>query len=67
MAELLTGAGRTEEAVAVLERHASRNSHDLAGYLIDIGRVQDALTILQRHAARPPEPSGGTWHDEPPF
>ncbi|MFI0923377.1 tetratricopeptide repeat protein [Streptomyces sp. NPDC021012] len=67
MAELLAGAGRTEEAVAVLERHSSRNSHDLAGYLIDIGRVQDALAILQRHAARPPEPSGGTWHDEPPF
>lgn len=65
IAELLAGAGRIEEAVAVLEQHASRNGHDLAGYLIDIGRVQDALTILQRRTARPPEPSDGPRHDAP--
>ncbi|WP_089225654.1 tetratricopeptide repeat protein [Actinacidiphila glaucinigra] len=51
IAELLAGAGRTEEAVAVLEQHAHENSHDLAGYLIDLGRVEDALAVLQR---RPP-------------
>ncbi|MGW2107642.1 tetratricopeptide repeat protein [Streptomyces sp. NPDC001948] len=67
IAELLAGAGRTEEAVAVLEQHAPRNSHDLAGYLIDIGRVQDALAILQRRTLQPPELSDGPWHDDPPF
>ncbi|MER5201328.1 hypothetical protein ACWD3J_48970 [Streptomyces sp. NPDC002755] len=39
IAELLAGAGRTEEAVAVLAQHSSSNRHDLAGYLIDLGRV----------------------------
>ncbi|WP_093872118.1 lipopolysaccharide assembly protein LapB [Streptomyces sp. TLI_105] len=67
IAELLAGAGRTEEAVAVLEQHASRNSHDLAGYLIDIGRVQDALTILRQRALRRPELWEGPWYDEPPL
>lgn len=67
IAELLAGAGRTEEAVAVLEQHVSANSHDLAGYLIDLGRVEDALVVLQRHAPRPPELPDGPRHDEPPF
>ncbi|MFJ5725192.1 tetratricopeptide repeat protein [Streptomyces sp. NPDC093149] len=67
IAELLAGAGRTEEAVTVLEQHASANSHDLAGYLIDLGRVEDALAVLQRRTSRPPELSHGTWHDDPPF
>ncbi len=67
IAELLAGAGRTEEAVAVLEQHASANSHDLAGYLIDLDRVEDALSILQRRTPRQPELSGGPWHDDPPF
>ncbi|MFD5516996.1 tetratricopeptide repeat protein [Streptomyces sp. NPDC127066] len=67
IAELLAGAGRIEEAVAVLEPHASQNSHDLAGYLIDLGRVQDALAILQRRIPQTPEPSKGPWHDDPPF
>ncbi|MFE6064074.1 tetratricopeptide repeat protein [Streptomyces sp. NPDC056431] len=48
IAELLAGAGRTKEAVAVLEQHASENSHDLAVCLIDLGRVEDALAVLQR-------------------
>ncbi|MET9878869.1 hypothetical protein ABZZ36_30175 [Actinacidiphila glaucinigra] len=48
IAELLAGAGRTEEAIAVLEGHAHVNSHELAGYLIDLGRVEDALAVLQR-------------------
>lgn len=34
IAELLAGAGRAEEAVAVLRPHASVNSHELAGYLV---------------------------------
>ncbi|MFF3255690.1 hypothetical protein ACFYWP_32735 [Actinacidiphila glaucinigra] len=48
IAELLAGAGRIEEAVAVLEEHAHENSHDLAGYLIDLGRVEDALAVLRQ-------------------
>lgn len=47
IAELLAGAGRTEEAVAVLEQHAPGNRHELAGYLIDLGRVEDALAVLR--------------------
>ncbi|MFG3383528.1 tetratricopeptide repeat protein [Streptomyces sp. NPDC047999] len=47
IAELLAGAGRIEEAVVVLEQHASANSNDLAGHLIDLGRVNDAVALLQ--------------------
>ncbi len=67
IAELLAGAGRTEEAVAVLEQHSSSNCHDLAGYLIDLCRVEDAMAILLPPAPRPPTWAGGRWHDEPPF
>ena len=67
IAELLAGAGRTEEAVAVLEAHASSHSHDLAAYLIDLGRVDDALAILQRRTPRPPDLSGGRGPDAPAF
>ncbi|WP_327188063.1 tetratricopeptide repeat protein [Streptomyces sp. NBC_01334] len=67
IAELLAGAGRTEEAVAVLEQHSSSNHHDLAGYLIDLGRVEDALAILLPPAPSPRELPDGPWHDDPPF
>ncbi|MEV5898370.1 hypothetical protein [Streptomyces sp. NPDC052127] len=67
IAELLAGAGRTEEAVAVLEQHGSSNSHHLAGYLIDLGRVADAMAILLPPAPSPPKLPDGPWHDEPPF
>ncbi|MGW0926725.1 hypothetical protein ACWD3J_48225 [Streptomyces sp. NPDC002755] len=67
IAELLAGAGRTEEAVAVLAQHSSSNRHDLAGYLIDLSRVEDALAILLQPAPSPPKRPGGPWHDEPPF
>ncbi|MFJ9312531.1 MULTISPECIES: hypothetical protein [Streptomyces] len=67
IAELLAGAGRTEEAVAVLEQHASANSHDLAGYLIDLDRIENALSLLQRRTPQQPKLSGGPWHDDPPF
>ncbi|MFC4502514.1 MULTISPECIES: tetratricopeptide repeat protein [Streptomyces] len=67
IAELLAGAGRTGEAVAVLRPHAPANSDDLAGHLIDLGRVEDALAVLQRRTPRPPELSDGPWHDDPPF
>ncbi|MEU5242675.1 CDC27 family protein [Streptomyces asoensis] len=67
IAQLLAGAGRTEEAIAVLEQHASSNRFDLAGHLIDLGRVEDALAVLLPPAPSPPKQLRGGWHDEPPF
>ncbi|MFE4798429.1 tetratricopeptide repeat protein [Streptomyces sp. NPDC056708] len=67
IAELLAAAGRTEEAVAVLEQHASANSHDLAGHLIDLGRVKDAVVLLQQRASEPVAPvwTGSLFNDPP--
>ncbi len=48
LAELLAGAGRTEEAVAVLLAHFPANSHDLAGYLMDLGRIDEAVALLHK-------------------
>ncbi|WP_406079820.1 hypothetical protein OG468_02450 [Streptomyces zaomyceticus] len=67
VAELLTGAGRTEEAVVVLEQHAPANSHDLAACLIDLGRVEDALALLNRRTRGRGGPTDSRWHDESPF
>ncbi|MEV4941502.1 tetratricopeptide repeat protein [Streptomyces zaomyceticus] len=67
VAELLTGAGRIEEAVVVLEQHAPANSHDLAACLIDLGRVEDALAVLERHTPRQAGQPDGRWRDESPF
>ncbi|MFF3956460.1 tetratricopeptide repeat protein [Streptomyces sp. NPDC001890] len=67
IAELLAGAGRTEEAVAVLRPHAPANSHDLAKYLIDLGRAEEAVTVLHQDKPRPPQPSAAAWSEDPPF
>ncbi|MFD9052590.1 tetratricopeptide repeat protein [Streptomyces zaomyceticus] len=67
VAELLTGAGRTEEAVVVLEQHAPANSHDLAACLIDLGRVEEALAVLSRRTSRRAGPVDGRWRDASPF
>ncbi|MGA5407337.1 hypothetical protein ACPCSC_08760 [Streptomyces lavendulocolor] len=68
IAELLAGAGRTEEAVAVLEQHASAYSNELAGYLIDLGRVNDAVVILQQRDSEPVSPVWtGSLFNDPPF
>ncbi|WP_436791901.1 hypothetical protein [Yinghuangia sp. YIM S10712] len=68
IAELLAGAGRTEEAVAVLEPHSPTDNDLLAWHLIGLGRVKDAVTRLQQCEATPVEPA---WtdasDDEPPF
>lgn len=48
IAELLAGAGRTEEAVAVLRPHSPANSHELAGYLMELGRLEAAVAVLHR-------------------
>ncbi|MEV0385003.1 hypothetical protein [Nonomuraea sp. NPDC050643] len=61
-AELLADAGRTEEAVTVLERHRPANSGILARHLIDLGRVKEAVALLQQ---REPKPAG-LWTDAPP-
>ncbi|MEU8677099.1 hypothetical protein [Streptomyces sp. NPDC048560] len=68
IAELLAGAGRTEEAVAVLEQHASANSNELAGHLIDLGRVNDAVVLLQQRDSEPVSPAWtGSLFNDPPF
>ncbi|MFH8884048.1 tetratricopeptide repeat protein [Streptomyces californicus] len=67
IAGLLADAGRTEEAVTVLEPHREANRHDLAGCLIDLGRVDEALAVLRPPAPSPPTRWGGPFHDDPPF
>lgn len=68
IAELLAGAGCTEEAVAVLRPHAPANSHDLARYLIDLGRVEEAVAVLRQDERRPPQPvTTAAWSEEAPF
>ncbi|MFD3795374.1 tetratricopeptide repeat protein [Streptomyces californicus] len=67
IAELLADAGRTEEAVSVLEPHREANRHDLAGCLIDLGRVDEALAVLRPTAPLPRARRGGPFHDDPPF
>ncbi|MEW1861227.1 hypothetical protein AB0399_12760 [Streptomyces sp. NPDC088194] len=67
IAELLADAGRTEEAVAVLERHAP-DSSVLAWHLLDLGRVKDAVAVLQQRATKSAAPpSTGTLADAPPI
>ncbi|MFF7993403.1 hypothetical protein ACFZDG_26855 [Kitasatospora xanthocidica] len=53
LSDLLAEAGRTEEAVAVLEQHPAFNSPVPAQRLIDLGRINDAVRVLQN---RPPTP-----------
>ncbi|MEU1513307.1 hypothetical protein ABZ490_14305 [Streptomyces sp. NPDC005811] len=69
IARLLAGAGRTEEAVAVLQQQDRRNSHDLAKYLIDLDRVEEALAVLQHTSPPAPlVPTTRLWSgEEPPF
>ncbi|MFF5225665.1 hypothetical protein [Dactylosporangium sp. NPDC000521] len=67
VAGLLADAGRTEEALAVLERDAPDHVHDRAGLLIELGRVKEAVALLQAPVPEPawPEPDARTA--EPPF
>jgi thioredoxin-like negative regulator of GroEL len=68
ISDLLAEAGRTEEAVAVLEPHASANCDSLAGHLIDLGRIKDAVAVLQQRKSEPVAPAWtGTSSTEPPF
>ncbi|MFD8693657.1 hypothetical protein [Kitasatospora purpeofusca] len=63
---MLHDAGRTEEAVALLDRHLPANRSDLAGYLVDLGRIHDAVALLQ-HDHRPSAWSSAPWSSEPQF
>ncbi|MGW7821934.1 tetratricopeptide repeat protein [Streptomyces puniciscabiei] len=68
VSDLLAEAGRTEEAVAVLEQHLPFNSSLLARHLIDLGRIKDAVGVLQEPRTKPAEPVWtGTFSPEPPF
>ncbi|AXG79687.1 tetratricopeptide repeat protein [Streptomyces paludis] len=68
LSDLLAGAGRTEEAAAVLEQHTSFNRSLRAERLIDLGRVKDAVRVLQQPTTTPTAPAwGGTHSAEPPF
>ncbi|MFB6942897.1 MULTISPECIES: hypothetical protein [unclassified Streptomyces] len=53
---LLAGAGRTEEAVTVLEQHASASSHDLAGLTLH----PNAADLLMSSSAMPHAVSSST-------
>ncbi|MEV4140262.1 hypothetical protein AB0J72_49895 [Dactylosporangium sp. NPDC049742] len=67
VAAILADAGRTEEALAVLERDAPDLVRDRATLLIELGRVKEAVALLQAPVPQPtwPEPDGPV--DEPPF
>ncbi|MET9615421.1 tetratricopeptide repeat protein [Kitasatospora indigofera] len=68
ISDLLAEAGRTEEAVAVLEAHAPANSGLLASRLIDLGRVKDAVALLQQRRPAPVVPvRTDALSSEPPF
>ncbi|MEU6974034.1 hypothetical protein AB0A71_41225 [Kitasatospora aureofaciens] len=68
IARLLADAGRTKDAVAVLELHDQRNRHALAGYLIDLGRTAEALAHLQHtEPPLPIMPTAHLWADAPPL
>ncbi|MGW5677052.1 tetratricopeptide repeat protein [Streptomyces sp. NPDC003860] len=69
LSDLLAEAGRTEEAVAILEQHPTSNSSVLAQRLIDLGRVEEAIRVLQNEPTAEPAiaPWNGTYSNEPPF
>ncbi|MFD0358173.1 hypothetical protein ACFVHW_31230 [Streptomyces sp. NPDC127110] len=59
VSDLLAEAGRTEEAVALLESQgADLHRTCLAGHLVTLGRVEQAVELLQRHE---PEPFVPVW------
>ncbi|MFI1522861.1 tetratricopeptide repeat protein [Kitasatospora cineracea] len=69
LSDLLAEAGRTEEAVAVLEQYPGFNSPVLAQRLIDLGRINDAVRVLQNRPSAEPaaDPWARTYSNEPPF
>lgn len=59
LSDLLAEAGRTEEAVAVLEQHPTCNVTVLAQRLVDLGRIEDAVRVLQNRPSA--EPAADPW------
>ncbi|WAZ26372.1 hypothetical protein STRCI_007938 [Streptomyces cinnabarinus] len=55
ISDLLAKTGRTEEAVAVLEPHATANRAAMAALLIELGRVKEAVALLQWRRSEPVE------------
>ncbi|MEU5811477.1 hypothetical protein [Streptomyces sp. NPDC047718] len=69
LSDLLAGAGRTEEAAAVLEQHPTSNTSLRAERLIDLGRIKEAVHILQQRPQTAPadDPWAAFYSTEPPF
>ncbi|WP_327412264.1 hypothetical protein [Streptomyces sp. NBC_01233] len=67
LAHLLAGAGRPEEAVALLEEDRLEHQQALGPLLVELGRVEEAVALLRtpRPAVPLPEPVG--YSDCPPF
>ncbi|GLW69706.1 hypothetical protein Kpho02_20050 [Kitasatospora phosalacinea] len=68
LSQLLAEAGRSEEAVALLERHPGSHPTVLAHHLLDLGRVEDAVRVLRARpgAASVPVAWDVPCSDEPP-
>ncbi|SDT83414.1 hypothetical protein SAMN05216371_8241 [Streptomyces sp. TLI_053] len=67
IARVLHDAGRTEEAIGLLDRHLPANRSDMAGYFISLYMTDHAVELLQQHDPRPTGQWSGTWSSEPPF
>ncbi|MCX5377065.1 lipopolysaccharide assembly protein LapB [Streptomyces sp. NBC_00091] len=66
LARLLLGAGRPEEALAVLDPEEPNTREDRAELLMQLGRVGEAVALLQRR--RPLQDFKPTeWSAAPPF
>ncbi|MFE6834144.1 hypothetical protein ACFVFI_04775 [Streptomyces sp. NPDC057705] len=67
LADLLAGAGRPEDAVALLEEDRLEHQRALGPLLVELGRVEEAVALLRtpRPAVPLPEPVG--YSDCPPF
>ncbi|MFE5719064.1 tetratricopeptide repeat protein [Streptomyces erythrochromogenes] len=67
LARLLAGAGRPEEAVAVLDPELPDHGRALAELLLDLGRIDEAVAVLRRPHPPIPPPDPAGYSDCPPF
>lgn len=67
IARVLHNAGRTEEAIGLLDRHLPANRSDMAGYFISLYMTDHAAELLQQHDPRPTGQWSHHWSSEPPF
>ncbi|WP_395292893.1 tetratricopeptide repeat protein [Kitasatospora hibisci] len=67
IAQVLHNAGRTEEAIGLLDRHLPAHRADMASYFISLYMIDHAVELLQQHDPRPTAQWSGTWSSEPPF